>query len=131
MNELIMLINWSDPEVLCSFIVLIVGLIGAIVALVPTLIKLCKSLATIVKNKNWDKIKEIADAAMKAAEASGKSGAEKQEMVIAAVKAGCAEAEIELDEEILNNLIKYIQECIAWFNDMNKKTKKAKKIKGE
>ena len=77
-----------------------------------------------MKNKNWSKIKEIALAAMKEAEASGKKGSEKQQMVIDAVIAGCKTAEIEISEEDLKNLTKYIDETIAWFNNMNKSSKK-------
>ena len=92
-----------------------------------------------MKDKNWSKIKDIALAAMKEAEASGKKGSEKQQMVIDAVVAGCKEAEIEISEEDLKNLAKYIDETIGWFNDMNqffkkedaskaKSTKKARKF---
>ena len=76
-----------------------------------------------MKDKNWSKIKEIALAAMKEAEASGKKGSEKQQMVINAVVAGCKEAEIEISEEDLKNLVKYINETIEWFNGMNESSK--------
>ena len=86
-----------------------------------------------MKDKNWSKIKEIALAAMKEAEASGKKGSEKQQMVIDAVVAGCKEAEIEISEEDLKNLVKYIDETIEWFNGMNESSKaeEASKVKDE
>lgn len=105
----------------CTLIGLIIGLIGAIAALIPTIIKLVKSLKTIVKDKNWAKIKEIAKAAMKSAEESKKSGSEKKELVINAVKAGCSELGIEIDQELIDNLSKYIDDSIDWFNAMKKK----------
>ena len=84
-----------------------------------------------MKNKNWSKIKEIALVAMKEAEASGKKGSEKQQMVIDAVVACCKEAEIEISEEDLKNLAKYIDETIEWFNSMNKSSKKKETTKAK
>ena len=107
-----------------NLIVFIAGFVGAVAVLIPTVIKLCEKGAELMKNKNWSKIKEIALAAMKEAEASGKKGSEKQQMVIDAVVAGCKEAEIEISEEDLKNLAKYIDETIEWFNSMNKSSKK-------
>lgn len=112
----------STVEGWVGLITLIVGLVGAIAALVPTLIKLFKAGKKLIKEKNWKKIMEIADAAMKEAEKVGEKGT-KKEMVIAAVKKGCEEAGIELEEELLQDLYGYIEECIEWFNGMNKATK--------
>ena len=107
-----------------NLIVFIAGFVAAVAVLIPVAIKLVKKGAELVKDKNWSKIKEIALAAMKEAEASGKKGSEKQQMVIDAVIAGCKTAEIEISEEDLKNLTKYIDETIAWFNNMNKSSKK-------
>lgn len=109
-----------------SLVTFIVGFVAAILTLVPVAIKLFKKCKELIKTKNWDKIKEIADAAMEEAEASGKSGADKKEMVVNAVKAGCEEAGIEIGEEELNNLADYIDVAIDWFNKMlsNNKSKK-------
>ena len=107
-----------------NLVVFVSGFIAAVAVLIPVAIKLIKKGAELVKNKNWSKIKEIALAAMKEAEASGKKGSEKQQMVIDAVIAGCKTAEIEIGEEDLKNLTKYIDETIAWFNNMNKSSKK-------
>lgn len=107
-----------------TLVVFIVGFIAAIAALIPAVAKLVKKGTELVKNKNWTKIKDIAMAAMQQAEASGKKGAEKQQMVIDAVVAGCKEAEIEISEEDLKNLVEYIDKTIAWFNGMNSSSKK-------
>ena len=106
-----------------NLVVFIAGFVAAVAALVPTVIKLVKKGAELVKNKNWSKIEKIAMEAMKAAEETGKKGAEKQQMVIDAVVAGCTEAEIEISEEDLKNLVKYINETIEWFNGMNESSK--------
>lgn len=113
----------TTAEGWAGLLVFVVGFVAAIAALIPTVRKLVKKGAELVKDKNWSKIKEIALAAMKEAEASGKKGSEKQQMVIDAVVAGCKEAEIEISEEDLKNLVKYINETIEWFNDMNDSSK--------
>lgn len=123
----------TTAEGWAGLLVFVVGFVAAIAALIPTVRKLVKKGAELVKDKNWSKIKEIALAAMKEAEASGKKGSEKQQMVIDAVVAGCKEAEIEISEEDLKNLVKYIDETIEWFNGMNESSKaeEASKVKDE
>ena len=101
-----------------SLVSLIVGLIGAIAALIPTIIKLVKALKTIAKNKDWEKIKNIAVVAIESAEASQRTGEEKKQMVIGTVKVACKEAGVELDDGLLNNLSTYIDDMISYFNNM-------------
>ena len=121
MNSLIVLESiWpTTVEGWVNLIVFIVGFIAAVAVLIPVAIKLVKKGAELVKNKNWSKIQEIAMAAMKEAEASGKKGSEKQQMVIDAVVAGCKEAGVEVSEDDLKNLASYINTTIDWFNKMN------------
>ena len=59
----------------------------------------------------------MADAAMKEAEASSLKGADKKEMVINAVKAGCKDAGLDLDA-FLDQLSTYIDQTISFVNDM-------------
>ena len=107
-----------------NLVVFIVGFVAAVAALVPTVIKLAKKGAELVKNKNWSKIEKIAMAAMRAAEETGKKGAEKQQMVIDAVRSGCAEAGILVSDDDLKKLVSYIDETIAWFKSMKDSTPK-------
>lgn len=110
----------TTAEGWAGIITFIIGFIGAIAALIPVSIKLVKRGKEIVKNKDWAKIKEIADTAMKTAEATGKTGAEKKEIVIASVKAGCEAAGIVIDETLLQNLADYIDVTIDRVNGMIK-----------
>jgi hypothetical protein len=64
---------------------------------------------------------EMADAAMKEAEKSGKSGADKKEMVIEIVKASCKAAGVNLDT-FIDQLGDYIDQTIAFVNGMKKKS---------
>lgn len=61
----------------------------------------------------------MADAAMKEAEKSGKTGADKKQMVIDSVKAACKEAGVDLDT-FIDQLGTYIDQCISFANDINK-----------
>lgn len=114
-----------------TLVTLICGLVGAIGALIPTAIKLVSALKEIVKNKEWQKIIKMAYKAVESAEATGKTGAEKKEMAISAVKAACTEAGIEITEESLSKLGDYIDELITYFNSMSAANKAAKAKKTE
>lgn len=129
MNSIIILNSiWpTTVEGWANLITFIAGFVIAVAALVPTAVSLVKKGAELMKNKNWSKIKDIAMAAMKEAEASGKKGSEKQQMVIDAVVAGCKEAGIEVSENDLKKLADYINETIGWFNNMIDSSKEAKK----
>ena len=102
-----------------GLILMFLGLIGSIAALIPTAIKLFKALKEIVKNKNWQKILELADNAMELAEITSLHGSDKRDLVIETVRTGCSELDIELNEELVENLIKYIDDTIQWLNRMH------------
>ena len=105
-----------------SIIALVTGLAGLISAGVGAYFAI-KNFIAATKEKSakeiWTLIMEIADAAMKEAEKSGKSGADKKEMVIDAVKAGCKAANINIDL-FIDQLVTYIDQTIAFVNDMKK-----------
>lgn len=106
-----------------GLISLLVGLIGAIGALIPVIIKLVKTLKEIVKNKNWNEIKDIAKAAMTTVEEYHKSHPEmssddKLNMALDIIQAGCKEIGVEIDDATLENLVSYIKQTISWFNGM-------------
>lgn len=109
----------SNVEGWVTLITLIVGLIGAIAALVPTIIKMVKALRELIKNKQWQKIVELAINAMKEAEGLFQEGTDKLEYAMKTVKAACKELNIELDDTLVANLEKYIRDLISWHNDMN------------
>lgn len=104
-----------------GIITLITGLAGLIGTGIGAFFAI-KNFIAVTKEKSakeiWALIMEIADAAMKEAEKSGKSGADKKEMVIEAVKAGCKAANINLDA-FIDQLVAYIDQTIAFVNDMN------------
>ena len=96
----------------------VLGFIGALAKLIPTMIKLGKALVELAKQKNFDKLKKIATKAMAEAQATGLSGQDKLNMVIAAVKAGAKEANIETNEEDIKALIKSIGELKEFYKAM-------------
>ena len=64
-------------------------------------------------------IMEMADAAMTEAEKSGKSGADKKQMVIESVKASCRAAGVNLDV-FIEQLSNYIDDTIKFANSLKK-----------
>lgn len=127
MSNLILSIWPSTVEGWVGLIILIVGLISSITALIPTAIKAFKATKKLIKNKNFGKIKEIALKAIEVAEATGADGATKKDMVFAAVKTGCREAGIEIEEDQFEELSKYIDEMIKYFNTMKRANALGKK----
>lgn len=115
----------NDVNNTITLITLIVGLIGAIAALVPSLIKLFKSLKEIVKNKNWAKLTAIAMDAMKDVEKYYRenpdmTSEEKLEMALDIIVGQAEELEVQVDENSIKEVIKYINDTIKWANDMKK-----------
>lgn len=110
----------------------IIALITSLVGLIGTGIGAyfaIKNFISLTKEKNkgeiWAMIMEIADAAMKEAEASTKSGEDKKTMVIDMVKAGCIAAGLNIDN-FLDQLSAYIDDTIAFVNKMSEANKNNK-----
>lgn len=111
-------------ETLNQVIVLITGLAGLISAGVGAFFAI-KNFIAVTKEKSakeiWNMIMGMADAAMKEAEVSNLKGADKKQMVIDAVKAGCKDVGLNLDN-FIEQLGDYIDQTIGFVNDMiNKK----------
>ena len=107
-----------------EIIALVTGLCGLVSAGIGAYFAI-KNWIKVTKNKNaqeiWAMIMEIADTAMKEAEKSCKTGADKKTMVIDAVKASCKTAGLDLDL-FIDQLSDYIDQTISFVNDMSKKT---------
>lgn len=106
-----------------QLITLLAGLVGLIGTGISTYFAI---KAVIEKNKGksladiWELVMVIADNAMKAAEASGKKGADKKKMVIDAVNAAALAAGIDVSP-FTEQLSAYIDQTIAFVNDFSKK----------
>ena len=107
-----------------ELIALITGLCGLISAGIGAYFAI-KNWIAATKSKNaqeiWAMIMEVADAAMKEAEKSCKTGADKKAMVIESVKASCKAAGLDLDL-FIDQLSDYIDQTISFVNDMSIKT---------
>lgn len=105
-----------------GLIALITGLVGLIgtgigaFAAIKSWIKLQKEKST---NEIWSMIMSMADSAMKEAEKSMASGADKKAMVIESVKASCQTAGLNLDM-FIDQLSNYIDQTISFVNGMTK-----------
>lgn len=80
-----------------------------------------KNFITVLKTKQnaelWALIMELADSAMKEAEASTASGEDKKSMVINAVKAGAEASGLDISD-FLTQLDLYIDQTIGFVNKM-------------
>ena len=107
-----------------GIITLITGLVGLIGTGIGAYFAI-KNWIKVIKNKNaqeiWAMVMEMADAAMKEAERSCKTGADKKTMVIESVKASCKAAGLDV-ELFIDQLSDYIDQTISFVNDMSKKT---------
>ncbi len=105
-----------------GFIALITGLIGVISAGITVFFTI-KAYVSKAKEKskaeNWALIMEIADKAMTSVEKSKETGADKKATVIAAVKASCEAAGLDISE-FIDKLDAYIDSAITWYNSMKK-----------
>lgn len=110
-------------DTLQTIVTLVTGLFGLIGTGVSTFFMV---KAIIQKNKGksateiWNLLLTMADNAMKAAEASGKSGADKKAMAMEAIKASALAAGIDISA-FINQLDAYIEETIKFVNDLTKK----------
>lgn len=109
----------ASAEGIISLITGLIGLIGTGVGAFFAIKNFIKAMKEKSAQEIWTLIMEIADAAMKEAERSGKSGADKKEMVIEAVKAGCKAAGIKIDG-FIDQLMDYIDQTISFVNGMKK-----------
>lgn len=109
-------------DTLQQILVIITGLAGLIGTGVSTFFAI---KAVIQKNKGkslseiWALLMEIADTAMKEAEASGKKGAEKKELAINIINASAKAAGVDI-EPFTSQLSSYIDETIKLVNDLSK-----------
>jgi len=116
--------DWITPaQQLIALITALVGLIGTGIGAFFTIRGYIKAAKEKSRKEIWNTITTAADAAIKEAEKSGKSGADKKQMVIDIVKASCEAAGLDISA-FVDQLSAYIDDCIKFVNDMSKKTKK-------
>lgn len=113
-------VNWlTTAQGVLSLITGLVGLLGTAVGAFFAI----KNFIAATKTKNtseiWTIIMSMADAAMKEAEASQKSGEDKKQMVLDSVNAACKSAGLDMSL-FLNQLNTYIDQTISFVNQMKK-----------
>ena len=112
--------NWlTTAQGVLSLITGLIGLIGSGVGAFFAIKNFIKVAKTKSMNEIWSMIMAMADAAMKEAEASQKSGEDKKQMVLDAVKSGCKAANINIDA-FIDQLSQYIDQTIDFVNKMSK-----------
>ena len=123
MNLLVVLAeeaNWlTTAQGVLSLITGLIGLIGSGIGAFFAIKNFIKAAKTKSMNEIWSIIMSMADAAMKEAEASQKSGEDKKQMVLDAVKSSCKAANINIDA-FIDQLSQYIDQTIDFVNKMSK-----------
>lgn len=112
-------------DVFNELIVLLTGLLGLIGTGISTYIAFKNWQATQkekTKAERWNLVMSIADIAMKEAERSLSSGAEKKELALNIIKASANSAGLDLDP-FMNQLDDYIDQTIKFVNEMNEVSK--------
>lgn len=117
---MIITLDWiSTTNGLIALVTGLIGLIGTGVGAFFAIRNWIKAMRSKSASEIWSTIMGMADAAMKKAEESGKSGADKKQMVIDAVKAGCKASGLQIDD-FIDQLGAYIDQTIGFVNDMTK-----------
>ena len=93
-------------------------IISAITAIVTTIIKLKGKFGELAKDGNWKKLYPMILKAIAEAESTGKSGAEKKEIVMAAVDSFAKELGIQYEVDQISDAIEFI---IDFSKKVNKK----------
>ena len=108
-----------------ELIVLLTGLLSLIGTGIGTYMAFKNWLAVQkekTKAEHWNLIMDIADIAMKEAERSLSSGAEKKELALNIIKASASSAGLDLGP-FMNQLDNYIDQTIEFVNEMNNASK--------
>jgi hypothetical protein len=109
-------------------ITLLTGLIGLISTAIATFFAIKNFIANI-KTKNsqeiWALLMNIADAAMKEAEASALMGAEKKDFALRIINSSCEAAGLDISE-FVGQLDTYIEDTVKFYNDMKSQNQIAK-----
>ena len=91
---------------------LIVSLVGVVIAAITAMVamftKLKNKLGELAKDGNWKKLYPMILRAIADAEATGKSGAEKKEIVMAAVDSFAKDLGIQYEVEQISDAIEFI-----------------------
>ncbi len=101
---------------------LIVSLVGVVIAAITAMVAMCTKLKNkfgeLAKDGNWKKLYPMILNAIAEAEATGKSGAEKKEIVMAAVDSFAKELGIQCEVDQISDAIEFI---IDFSKKVNKK----------
>ena len=101
---------------------LIVSLVGVVIAAITAMVAMFKKLKNkfgeLAKDGNWKKLYPMILKAIMEAEATGKSGAEKKEIVMAAVDSFAKELGVQYEADQISDAIEFI---IDFSKKVNKK----------
>lgn len=98
-------------------------LIVAILGIIPTVVAGIALIKTIIKNKNWTAIANIAQDAMSAVEQlatqTEMTGEEKLNLALELIKKNCTANGIGIDDSLISKITAYIAELCKWSKTIN------------
>ena len=98
-------------------------LIGGLITTAISLVNKIKEIAKMIKEKKYgevvDLLKKTADAAIRSVEDSKKSGFDKKELVLEAVKSAADELGVEFTSDLKNQISAFIDTTVAEYNQFH------------
>lgn len=108
-----------------------VVLVGALATTGTLLWKKIKEIAELIKERKWNEVveqlKSTADAAMRAAEKTKASGADKKTQVLEAVQAAANSLGVEFTDALEAQISTFIDQSVAEYNEFKEASKKTTK----
>lgn len=104
---------------LIALITAFFGLCGTAAGAFMAIKSMLKSRKDKTFKENLELLKSVADKAMVAAEKSGKSGADKKQMVMDATKEAARAAGLNFDL-FIDQISAFIEQSINWYNSLTK-----------
>ena len=83
----------------------VVSILSGLAVAIPLVVKLVQYVQLVVKEKNWQKLLELITHFMQEAEQKFKTGSEKKDYVMLAVKASASAVNYDIDLEVVSKLI--------------------------
>lgn len=102
---------------------LILDIVVAILGIIPTVVAGIALIRTIIKNKDWGAVVNIAKDAMSVVEKMSAStqmtGQEKLDAALEIVKKNCIANGITVNDDLISKVIALINELCAWSKTVN------------
>ena len=102
---------------------LVLDIIVAVLGIIPTVVAGIALIRTIIKNKDWAAIANIAQDAMSTVEqiatTESMTGEEKLNLALEMIRKNCTASGITIDDSLTSKITAYIAELCKWSKTIN------------